>query len=479
LKQRPEKKFIKSSLLNILSLCIILLPAAILCDGMASNDSSHITAINNGYDFTGKKIATISFYGNIITKEKTLRMFLKPIGIYTGELYDSAKISYAKKKLKLTNLYSRVDIIPIEKDDGVHLFIILREVFYLIPDFVGGDRVERKHGNTIDWYRLHLGVTRYNFRGNMESLTLGSTIWDDRAIYLVWTKPMFPSPYSISIGGAAEYYPDNNYPENRFIANGRVYLSRRMTLHSRAGLGIIPSYTKIEHEDGTVFKIYKEMITSANYCLDFRNDNYDPVKGWFFNESISTNSVYADGVNRYGQFRTDIYLYFPGIFNGNHIAFRIQSVLRTNNGGNYKRLYIGGDPTVRGFPALYLGINDTMNDYAAISSEYRFHLFTTPVLDFGPLSEHIKDLQNFFYDVEGALIADAGHLWHDFPHPFDRRQNGAGIGAGLNIKVPSLRVTGCFDVVWPVSKETDRTSKNYNRTVIYSVPAWHLYLSTF
>jgi outer membrane protein assembly factor BamA len=426
-----------------------------------------------------KKIVSISFYGNIKTKENVLRMFLVSVGIDTGRIYDSTKVVYAKQKLRLTNLYSKVDIIPLVKEDGVHLFIILKEVFYLMPDGVGGERIERKHGKNIDWYRLHLGFTKYNFRGNMETFAIGTTLWDDRGISLSWSKPLFPSPYTISIGGATEYIPDNNYPQDWFIADGWFSISRRLTLHSKGGMGIIPTYTRINSTDGSIIMKYREVISSVNYGVDYRNDNYDPSRGWCFNQVVSTNSLFSDNVARFGQFRSDLRCYIPGLFETNRIAVRMQAVFRTNNAGNYKRLYLGGDLSVRGFPQLFLGMDDTMNDYAAISTEYRIHLWTTPLFDYGFLEDKFTELRGLFYEIEGALIVDAGHMWHDFPRPFDRKQTGAGIGAGLNIKAPILRTAGSFDVVWPISKQTDPAKAYYNKTVIYSQPTLHLYLSTF
>ncbi|HEX7511464.1 MAG TPA: hypothetical protein VF335_09205, partial [Chitinivibrionales bacterium] len=109
----------------------------------------------------------------------------------------------------------------------------------------------------------------------------------------------------------------------------------------------------------------------------------------------------------------------------------------------------------------------------------RFHLFTTSLFNFAFLSEGIKELRGLYYEVDGALIADAGNLWHHFSAPTDRRQNGAGIGVGLNIKAPSLRLTGSIDVVWPVAKQTDPAFAYYNRTVIYNPPTLHVFLSAF
>ena len=405
-------------------------------------------------------------------------MFLRPFGIDTGEIYDSAKAVWAKQRLLLTNLFSKVDILPLAKDDGIHVYIVLQEVFYFIPD-IGGERFESKYGNSSDWYSLHLGLTRNNFRGKMETFSIGSTVWDNRALSLSWTKPLYPSPYYFGTGASVAHLPDLNFPQNRLVLLGKVSFGRRLSLHSQGGIGLAPTYTRIDTLDGTEIVKFREIISFLRWTADFRNDYYDPFRGWCLTEVFSTNTLYSNGVVKYGQLQSDARWYLPGIFKGDRFAFHAQTVFRTNNAGDYKRLYLGGDGSVRGFPSSWLGLMDTMNDYAAISSEYRFHLLTTPVFDFGFLSNRFEDLRGLYYEVDGALIADAGHIWHDFARPLDRRQNGAGIGVGLNIKVPPLRLIGCIDAVWPITKEINPASSYYNRTVIYGLPQWHFFLSMF
>jgi outer membrane protein assembly factor BamA len=491
---KRKSRFIMNGLLNTIVCCIAAFASIAFCADTASisiaSDSSRAAGHADSAQFAGvptidmipvrcraavpsKRIVSLSFNGNRTTHEKVLRMFLRPIGIDTGEIFDSAKAVLAKEKLLLTNLYSTVDIIPLAKDDGVHVHVMLKEVFSIIPDGVGGEIVDRKHGKLIDWYKLHLGLTFNNFRGMMETFSLGSTVWEDRALSLSWTKPLYPSPYYFGAGAVVANVQDLNFPQNRLITLGRVSLGRRLTLHSQGGVGFAPTYTRIAALDGTEVAEFREIISSIRWNVDFRNDTYDPFRGWCLTEALSTNTLYSDDAIKYGQFLTDARWYVPGIFKGNRIAFHAQAVFRTNDAGDYKRLYLGGDGSVRGFPSSWLGFMDTMNNYATISSEYRFHLLTTPEFDFGFLSGRFQELKGLYYEIDGALIADAGHLWHDFTRPLNRRQNGQGIGVGLNIKAPTLRICGSIDAVWGIyeGKLLPMSPRYY--------PFWHFFLSTF
>jgi outer membrane protein assembly factor BamA len=313
----------------------------------------------------------------------------------------------------------------------------------------------------------------------METFSVGASVWEDRALSLSWTKPLYPSLYYFSSGATIARVQDLNFPQDRIIALGKLSVGRRLSLHSQGGIGLAPTYTSIQSSDGVEIVKFREIISFLRWNVDFRNDNYNPYRGWSLTEVVSTNMFYSDDAEKYGQFQTDSRWYFPGFFKGHLFAFHAQTLFRTNNAGDYKRLYLGGEGSVRGFPSSWLGLADTMNDYAAISSEYRIHLFTTPELEFGFLSDGIQELRGLYYEAEGALIADAGHLWHDFARPLDRRQNGAGIGVGLNIKAPTLRLTGCIDAVWPITKDLDPKSPSYGRTVIFSTPEWHFFLSLF
>ncbi len=426
------------------------------------------------------KIKSIEITGNKVTKEKILRLFLQSVDIDTGSDYDSSQIAYAKQKLLLTNLFSKAEFLPIVKEDGVHLHVVVREVFYIIPDDVAAGWIIGKHGDSSAlWFQFRFGATKYNFRGNMETFSIRTAFWDHRGLSLGWSKPILPSPYFLNLGGGVEQYPEILFPQNRFIVNGKISVSRRLSLHSRGTIGVTPMYTWVKALDGLNIDKFHEIFSYITGQIDFRNDSYDPVSGWYALGSILQNAIYAVNTPKYGQFTMDFLYYQQAFFKGGRFAFHLQSVLRTNDAGPFKRFYLGSDQTVRGFPTSYLGAEDTMNNYAMLSAEYRFPIYKTPVIEIGPLSSRFSELKGLYYELDGALIADAGHVWHDVSRPLQRRQNGGGIGVGLRVKAPTLRLSGNIDIVWPITKDLHSNGPYYNKTVIYTTPRLHFFVSSF
>ena len=117
-----------------------------------------------------------------------------------------------------------------------------------------------------------------------------------------------------------------------------------------------------------------------------------------------------------------------------------------------------------------------MNNSLVVSTEYRFPIVTLPEIDVFSLfsiSDRFPELKGMYYQIDGALIADAGDLWGHFTQPSQIRQNGAGFGAGIKILIPTLRRSVCFDVVSPVTKDPSS-----GKTAIFS-PECRLYLDAY
>lgn len=431
---------------------------------------------SEGPSANGQKIVSIAINGNRTTSEKILKMFLQ---IDTGMVFDSAKVASAKQRLLATNLFSKVDIVSLVTDDGVRLYVIVQELFYCIPDGFGGAQYDTKYGNPNVWYRLRLGLIQNNFRGQLETFSIHTSLWEDRSLSVSWSKPLLPSAYSLGLGAGAYYYPDLNYPMNRFVASGQISLSRKLAYNSRTFISLIPTYTRIDSLDGNLEQKFKEIISAIGFSSDHRNDSYAPKIGWYIYEVFSNNAILSGIAPKYGQSYTDFRLYLPSFIIDQLFAFRIQSWLRTNNAGEYERINLGGEGSVRGYPSGYLGLLDTMNNSICISSEYRFPIWQTPPINFFYLTDRFCELQGCYYQLEGALIADFGHLWHDFLHPMQRRQNGGGIGMGLKIKAPTLRLSGSIDAVWPITKDLNNADAYYGKVVLFSQPEFHLYISIF
>jgi hypothetical protein len=118
-----------------------------------------------------------------------------------------------------------------------------------------------------------------------------------------------------------------------------------------------------------------------------------------------------------------------------------------------------------------------MNNSLVLSTEYRFPILTIPelsLLSMFSLTDLFPELKGLYYQIDGALIADAGHVWGNFTQPLRIRENGAGIGGGIKILAPTMRRSVCFDVVSPIMKDPKS-----GRTTLYYPPAYRLYLDAY
>ncbi len=442
------------------------------------------------------KIVAININGNHVTKSFLIQMY---IGIDTGMVYDSAKIAQGKHRLLNTNLFSKVDIVPLRKTDGIHVYIIVTEFFYLYPEG-GGDLFFQKYGNDQMWWRLRLGLTLQNFRGMLESFSTRVSIWEDKSIAMSWSKPLVPSPYYFGIGAGVHDFPEFNYSRRRTIVNGRILVGRNIFNNSKIAVSLLPTFTQIDSMlvvdtaksdndkvyiiDNSNKKNLKELYTTVGWYTDHKNRSFDPTSGWSLSVDALTNAIYAGSYNRYFQVNSDFRFYHCGFFKSDRFAYRSQLTLRANDAGSYRGLYIGGEGTIRGFGRDQFGMTAIMNDYAIITAEYRFPLFTTPAFDalLSPLcemqllSDYSTLMREFYLRFDGALVADAGHIFNSITSPITGpRENAGGAGFGIRAMMPTLRRSICFDVVWGVPGTSNPLPASY----FWKEPAFHLYIDMY
>jgi|WetSurMetagenome_2_1015567.scaffolds.fasta_scaffold00249_4 outer membrane protein assembly factor BamA len=436
--------------------------------------SASVTDSSHNYP---RKIVEINYCGNRVTKPWILRLYL---GIDTGMAYDSTIIAAGKKRLMDTYLFSKVEVLRLQKPDGIHVWILVTEFFYWGPGG-GGDIVTGRYGDSKQiWYRLHLGLTLQNFRGVFETFSVGATFWDDKALSISWSKPLGPSSYYFGISAAAEEYPDLSFPRRRVLINGRVTVGKRFLDNSRTYLSMAPTYngiTRIDSTDVPGSRVsYEEVVTQWGWVTDRRDRSFDPTSGWHVHTSLGTNALYAGKSNAYLQWSSDLKLYHHGFFSSDRFAYRLITVFRTNDGGPYRAVYIGGDGSIRGWARDDIGRSTVMNDYVVISGEYRFPVIrSTPPFDIPILSDQAPSLKGFYLRTDGAVILDAGTIWKNLTQPFAVHENGEGVGIGLRILAPTLLRSVCFDVVWPFRMQAKPFKVGY-----YSwIPGWSLYLDMY
>jgi len=459
---------------------IVLLAAAAFAASIApvKADSLPAAPTADSMPTPPRKIVQINYCGNRTTSPRMLRMYL---GIDTGMVFDSVMVAVGKKRLMDTYLFSKVQVLHLQKPDGIYVFVLVTEFFYLMPTG-GGDIIQGRYGNPKDvWYRLRLGISEQNFRGLFETFSAAVSVWDDKALSLSWSKPFAPSPYFLSVGAGVEEYPDLSFPRRRLVASGRITGGMRLLANSKTYLSISPSYNRIELVDSTNLRdneiipgstiSYSELFTQWGWITDKRNRSFDPSAGWYIQTSLGTNVLHPGTDNPFLQWNGNLQLFHEGPFAVDKFACRLTTTLRSNDAGPYRSLYIGGTGSIRGWPSDYLGRSAIMNDCAVFSGEYRFPIWPTPTFDLPMLCDYAPSLRGFYLRADGAVIFDAGQIWRDLPHPFETHENGEGFGIGLHVLAPTLLRSACMDVVWPFQTAQQPPHVHYSLT-----PGWHLYL---
>ena len=317
-------------------------------------------------------IKQIHIHGNSHTRLEIIKLYLN---IDTGMVYDSLQLIKGKKELESTDLFSKVDIFPFYKKEGVHIYVILAEKPYLLPG-LSGEIYNYKYGIHDPWWRLRVSLDHTNFRGKMEVLKTNFSIWDWKNVGISWQKPLLPSPYYFGIGSNIDVYPDEVEFTDHTSISGKLTVGRRFSSDSKTAISVIPSYKREIRQkivNDTVFnsqadlsdtddsmsikpvlikdtlKTY-EAFSAIGWVSDFRNNSFDPEKGWYFYTDIRTNYLYSGKYSPFIQFTSDFRLHHPGIFANNKVVYRIATIFRTADGGPLHRIQQGGEGTIRGYP---------------------------------------------------------------------------------------------------------------------------------
>ena len=412
-----------------------------------------------------KIIRQINIYGNHQTKSFVI---LSRLLIDTGTFFDSTKLTEAKERLKSTGLFTRVDIFPMEKKDGVYLYVIVYERFYFSFYDAGGELYGFKYGNKDIWWRLRLGLEKSNFRGRMEILRTSFSFWDWRSFYAYWQKPLLPSRFYTGVGASVDYYPDEVFPVNHTDFSARFTLGRYFFKRSRAAISIIPRYrhekpvgddsvlysfsayraNNIVHNDSLLYSIKAyEAYATIGWLTDRRNHFYDPSSGWLVSADLRTNQLYSGRSTPFYQLSSETRLYHRGFFHDNKVACRIGTVFRNTNAGPLNRLYYGGEGSVRGYYRLEIGgfIGSKFlpaNNSILFSTEYRFTIYEFPEIRLPLLANISSSLSSIKYRLDGQFILDYCRTGYDldglFSFKSDKVESGTGIGFGVRLQVPSL-----------------------------------------
>jgi outer membrane protein assembly factor BamA len=427
-----------------------------------------------------KYIRGIEIYGNVTTRPEILRYCF---AFDTGEVLDTAKLRLTRASLLATQLYEKVDIFPHMREDGAHIFIILKEAVRL--DLGYGVRYStRKYGEKVIWYSAQFNAALNNFRGRMETFWFGVNAWDHLALDLYWHKPFLPTLYYATLSAGISGYPDDALPVNYTDVYGKLAVGRKVLKNSRVFVSAMPVYKHrtileagsrwsdtviIAHRDTSDFL---EAFAGTGVVTDRRSARFDPKSGWFMSLQLGTNRLY-NGVNDPFFQSTSEFRYYLSLLN-DVTSFRLLLTLRDSDAGTYHRLSYGGAGEVRGYANQELGWNFSAQSSILASVKYNKPLYTTPELPIPLVDILFTGVRNLVFRIDATLIADAAMLYKEPQGALTQRgqtQSGLAFGFGTRILAPKIRQSGCIDLVFGRTAAEDG---GYDWE-----PALHVYLDFF
>ena len=406
------------------------------------------------------------------------------MAVDSGDVYDSAFIQLTvKKRLIITNLFIKVAILPVVNNRFVDLYVVVKESFYVNLAGTGYDYCTYRFGQTGNWWVGRFGIDIKNFRGEMETIRLSFKasgleypatvekvsdfhpteyslrLLEWRALGISWSKPLFPSKYSVGVGFSYDNRPDELSP---FIHNEiatRLSVGRKFFEHSQVNVSIIPDFRKntLLQPDGVDTTMF-ELFTAASWSIDRRQKPFDPSNGWSLWVEVRSNEIYHGEDSCFTQFSSDFSYYQPLVWDDQKLAFRMRAVVRTSNGGYLNRIMTGGESSVRGYFPNQIGLEEIGNDAFLLSGEYRFRLCYLPAI---PLTHYLQSMASgitcgdrcMSFRLDGALFTDYGRVTANIPDYLSFNgptcQSGLGIGCGLRFMETQKNIRLSFDLAWP------------------------------
>lgn len=453
---------VKRSLRQLLQACVLVILGVLNAEG---EQSALLDAVEQlSADIEAAKpvdtVVEVSIVGDNRTKRELVHMLL---GIDTGSSPDSSELRAAEARVMKAGVFSKVKILDVHRDDGRHLFVVLSELPRLSLGDIGGTLYSSRYGKDDSFWRLwRIGASFRlgNVGGRMETLTMAINFWEWRSLWLTWSKPFLPSPYTLSIGGGLSSFPYTSRPWRSLALRTKLSISRTLKGGGSLYLGMLPLYNRMvyygpndsthalweaDRSDQRLFEVF----TGLGLMLRKYDSYYPHRKGWYGRWQLGYNQPLMTGgaSKQYLQLDTDMRLHVPAWPPKTSLAYRGQVSLRSSDGGRFHYLTAGSETTIRGFGSGTLGLNSRANNRVLLTAEYRFPIFATPTLRMPGIVDIVLPTREVYYRLDGAFFVDYAHLWHDLAHPLTGHESGLSIGTGFRIALPPAKRAICADLI--------------------------------
>lgn len=379
-------------------------------------------------------VRQIVFAGNNKTKDAVLAREMKT---KIGDRFDEQKIELDRKRIQNLQLFTRVEIQPMQTDAGIVLLVYVAERWYVFPYPI-------LYYSERDWKKISYGagLIHQNFRGRNIKLT--GSFWLG---YNPGAEFFYSNPW---IGGTKQLYSHFRISATE-VRNKSTEFAPFDESHKGIGvgfgkrwghhtyLGVSFGYSQLTVPDqfkaATVAKTGSDRLPSGS--VSFRYDSRDlyeyPKNGWRF-ELYATKTSYPGQLD-YLRYGVDVRRYQP-LIAGVSLAGRIAGDFGAGDTPVYSRAYLGYQERIRG----HFNAHREGDNRAVASLELRFPILPVRYFNLGP--ENIpfgSYADNLPFGISAGIFADTGAVWQK-EEKVDKDLFLSGFGFGLHIHLPYVQV---------------------------------------
>ena len=186
-------------------------------------------------------IAHLYYNGNHVTKAHIIQMIS---GLDTGMIFDSLLVKRAKQRLEATELFLKVAILSLRKNNGMDIYIVVKEPYYFGINDLDFTPFTSRHGKSgngtallSDW-KIPMLEAGWRRSGCRCVSGVGGVV------AISWSKPFLPSRYFIGCGALVDARPDGALPLYRLEYLGSITAGRKLFERSKVYCSVIPDYQR-------------------------------------------------------------------------------------------------------------------------------------------------------------------------------------------------------------------------------------------
>ncbi|MEW5692128.1 MAG: outer membrane protein assembly factor BamA [Candidatus Hydrogenedentota bacterium] len=387
-------------------------------------------------------IEKIIITGNIKTKEKVIK---RELLFKEGEIFNGVKVRESRRNLVNLGFFDEVNIkhnpgtkegyqiIEIEVKEGKTGQANFGAGYSSQDGFVGFIQITKKNFDPKDFW---------SFTGAGQNISVSSEFGGKRSSFSInWGDPHFrDSPYSLNLSGfnttqEKEGYDINNSGGSIGVGrqwgkdkDNRIYGSYQyddVTIDNITP-GIAP--TSIVEEAGSDL-ITERAISSitVTFTRDKRDNFFFPTQGYRLMLTNEVAGYFLGGDEDFDEFQIEG-RWFKNFISNQVFAVRarygiIGDISGSDTIPSFRRFYIGGQNTVRGFRDRQIAIRSDTGVILGGGAQM-FYL---------NLEYRIPIVEKLFSVV---VFADAGTVWSGFGKSFDSSDIAYGAGLGMRISTP-------------------------------------------